>query len=80
MNEENLQVDPLLLEFLDLDSYREREEFISRHSGELSERTLDAMAVSLDIVLDDTNQLFDKAEQLLRCIRTNAKYETDRFR
>lgn len=78
--EEELKADPLLLEFLDLDTFSQREDFLLKHGNDLSDRTLDSMAMSLDIVLDDDNRLFDKSQQLLNCIRMNKRYETDRFR
>ncbi len=78
--EEELKADLLLLEFLDLDTFSQREDFLLKHGNDLSDRTLDSMAMSLDIVLDDDNRLFDKSQQLLNCIRMNKRYETDRFR
>ncbi len=80
MSNENLQVDPLLMEFLDLDTYKDREEFLLKNQNDLNDMALDSMAMSLDLVLDDNNQLFGKAEQLLRCIRMQERYETNRFR
>lgn len=80
MSEEELKADPLLLEFLDLDTYAQREDFLLMHAGELSDRTVDSMAMSLDIFLEDGNSLLDKPQQLLNCIRMNKKYETNRFR
>ena len=74
------QADPLLLEFLDLETSRDRIEFLLRHKEDLSEHTIGSMAASLDMVLDEDNELFDGYEQLLRGLRLHGRFETDRFR
>ena len=80
MSDVVMKADPILLEFLDLETYKEREDFLLKHGNEIDERTLDSMAMSLDLVLDGDNQLFDKKEQLLKCIRMQEKYECTRLR
>ena len=80
MQEELNRADPLLLEFLDLDAYKDREEFIIKHEDELSDRTIDMMASSLDIILEDEGTVFSKAQLLLSAMRIHGKYETNRFR
>ena len=78
-NYEEQGVDPLLLEYLDLDTYTQRGEYLRAHREDLSDRVLDAMAMSHDIVLEE-DLLFGKFEQLLKCVDMHAKYETNRFR
>ena len=73
------QVNPLLLEYLDLDYYKDRAEWVRKHREDLDDSLLDAMAMANDLVLED-NSLLDKDEQLLKCLDMHAKYETDRFR
>ncbi len=80
MQEEEMTADPLLLEFLDLDSYKDREEFIMKHEAELTDRTIDMMASSLDIILEDEGSVFSKAQTLMSAMRIHGKYETNRFR
>ncbi len=73
------QVNPLLLEYLDLEYYKDRAEWVRKHKEDLDDRLLDSMAMAGDMVLED-DPIFDKCEQLLKCLDMQAKYETDRFR
>lgn len=74
------QVNPLLLEFLDLDSYKERAEFLLTHKNEFDARCVDDMALSQEIVLEDKEDLELKVYDLIHCMQMHAKFETNRFR
>ncbi len=75
----NETINPLLLEYLDLKYFKDRAEWVRKHREELDERLLSDMAMANDIVIEE-NPIFDKCEQLLKCLDMQAKYETDRFR
>jgi len=73
------QVNPLLLEFLDLDTYKQRSEFLMEHKNEIDDRCINDMAMSQDIVLEE-RVLEMKIYDLIHCMDMHAKYETNRFR
>lgn len=68
-----------LIEFLDAQSYREKRNVLISMKKELSDDLLNAMAASMDIIVED-GPIDRRYRSLLNCIETNMKFETNRFR
>lgn len=79
MENNEQQVNPLLMDFLDLDTYKERSEFIWKHKEDITDRLVEDMAMSLDVVLEK-GDLDAKIRQLINCIELHAKFECTRLR
>ena len=71
------QINPLLLEFLDLETYKARSEFLRLHKDEFDERCLNDMAMSQDVVLEP-KVLEMMVYDLIHCMDMHAKYEIGR--
>ncbi|MCR5784608.1 MAG: hypothetical protein K6G40_03065 [Eubacterium sp.] len=72
-------VNPLLLEYLDFKYYKDKAKWVRMHRDELDDRLIDDMAMASDLVIEE-DPIFDKCEQLLKCLDMKGKFETDRFR
>lgn len=68
-----------LIEFLDAQSYREKRNVLVSMKKELSDDLINAMAASMDIIVED-GPIDRRYRSLLNCIETNMKFETNRFR
>ena len=75
-NEEE-QINPALLEFLNADTYKEKLEVLSYMKDHIDARTLDSMAVAMDCVLPE-GSYDEKYNFLIKCIKTHEKYELRR--
>lgn len=81
--EENVNVDPRLLAFLEADGYQAKIDVLKSLETELmdslSEDLLIAMGSSMDIEIELTN-VADMFENLMKCIVTRQTYEGTRLR
>ena len=77
--EETTELNPLLLCFLDAESYRDKLELFQSWDGCADEQLLESIAVSLDITLGQ-GSVKDKYREILNCLKTMEHFETDRFR
>ncbi len=70
-----------MMEFLDADDFADREEILERmHLCEdITDLIIDNMAAAIDISVDD-GAIEDRFTDLQNCVRTRAKYETNRLR
>ncbi len=75
MSEE--QVNPLLMQYLDIEDYNKKRDFLRLHEMEMTTRLLNDIAVCEDTVLPDgsTAQMLDA---LYFFISTKARYEVKR--
>lgn len=73
------QINPVLLRFLEADSAEEKNELLKHQDLEVTDRLIDDMAASLDLVIPDgpTDERFQK---LKNAVSTRAKYELERSR
>ncbi len=79
-NMEEEQVNPILLEFLDTDSFEEKYKIlVATPTMDFDNLLIDNMASSIDVVIDD-GDIESRLQDLKVCVRTRAKYETMRFR
>ncbi len=74
------EVNPVLLEFLDTDSFEEKYKIlVATPVMDFDDLLVDNMASSIDVVIDD-GDIEDRVQDLKTCVRTRAKYESARFR
>ncbi|MBE5912224.1 hypothetical protein [Pseudobutyrivibrio sp.] len=79
-NMEEEQVNPILLEFLDTDSFEEKYKIlVATPTMDFDNLLIDNMASSIDVVIED-GDIESRLQDLKVCVRTRAKYETTRFR
>ena len=77
---ENEEVNPILLEFLDTDSFEDKYKLlVATPTMDFDDLLIDNMASSIDVVIDD-GDIESRLQDLKVCVRTRAKYETERFR
>ncbi len=76
---EEVNIDPLVLEFLDTSSYRERLRILSELHHRITDDMINimAMATDLEIKEGDTEERF---EELRACLATCERYEGSRLR
>ena len=78
-DEEEPALDPMLMAFLDADSYEEKLAIFTDMRGRVTDDMLTTMAVALDIDLKE-GELMERYEELKNCIVMLEKYECNRLR
>ena len=77
---ENEEINPILVEFLDTDSFEEKYKIlVATPLLDYDDLLIDNMASSMDVVIAD-GIIEDRVQDLKTCVRTRAKYETTRLR
>ncbi|MGN0424250.1 MAG: DUF1653 domain-containing protein [Acetatifactor sp.] len=77
--EEELQLDPGVLEFLDADSYEEKLNVLAGLHHRITDHMLTTMAISCDIEVGE-GDIEKRYSQLRNCLLTLQKYECKRLR
>ncbi len=77
--EEELNLDPMLVEFLDADTYEDKLNILVGLHSRITDDMLNTMAVSLDLELEE-GELEERYMTLKNCIVTLEKYECNRLR
>lgn len=77
--EEQLNIDPLVLEFLDADSYGQRLSILDALHSRITDDMINMMAVSADLEIKE-GDVEDRYMELRNCLRTFEKYECNRLR
>ncbi len=77
--EEPTEVNPLLLRFLEAETYRDKLELFQCWEGYEDEQLLESIAASLDITLSNGSSK-EKFRQILSCLKTFEHFEIDRLR
>lgn len=77
--QEELNIDPLVLQFLDADSYERRLEILSMLHSRIDHDMINTMAVAVDIEVKE-GDIEDRYEELKSCLLTFEKYECSRLR
>lgn len=72
-------LDPLLLQFLDADTYREKLNLLAALRPRITDDMINTMAVSLDVEVND-GELGERYEALKACLLTMERYECNRLR
>lgn len=77
--EEELQLPPMLVEFLDADSYEEKLEILSRLHREMTDDMINTIAVSLDLEVKE-GDIEERYREVMNCLITLEKFECNRLR
>ena len=74
------EVNPILLEFLDTDSFEEKYKIlVATPIMDFDNLLIDNMASSIDVVVED-GDIESRVQDLKNCVRTRSRYESLRFR
>lgn len=72
------EVNPLLLQFLDTDTYKQKLDLFLSMRKKIDDRLIDDIAAALDVVVDN-GPLEVRYDKLKSCIETLERFECDRF-
>ncbi len=78
-SEEQINIDPLVLEFLDANSYEQRVNILTSLRNRITDEMINTMAVAVDLEIKEGN-VEDRYEELRNCLLTFEKYEGNRLR
>ena len=73
------ELDPLVLEFLDADSYEERLNILAGLHHRITDEMITTMAIASDLEIDD-GDIEERYESLRTCLLTLERYECNRLR
>jgi len=76
---EELNIDPLVLRFLDADSYERRLEILSMLHSRIDHNMINTMAVAVDVEIKE-GEIEDRYEELKNCLLTLERFECNRLR
>ncbi len=79
VTEEELQLDPLLLDFLDADTYEEKLSILAALHSRITDDMITTMAIASDVEVAE-GELEVRYNQLKSCLLTLDKYEINRLR
>jgi len=79
LEEEELDIDPLVLEFLDSDSYEQRLNILAGLHHRITDDMITTMAIACDIEIND-GEMEERYEALKTCLLTLQRYECNRLR
>lgn len=77
--EEQVNIDPLVLEFLDANSYEQRVNILTSLRNRITDEMINTMAVAVDLEIKE-GDVEDRYEELKNCLLTFEKYEGNRLR
>lgn len=77
--EEQLNIDPLVLAFLDADSYEQKLMILDSLHNRITDDMINTMAVSSDLEIKE-GDVEDRYMELRNCLRTFEKFECNRLR
>lgn len=76
---EELELDPLVLEFLDADSYEQKLNILAGLHHRITDEMITTMAIACDIEVND-GETEERYEELKNCLLTMEKFECNRLR
>ena len=76
---EEIQLDPLILEFLDADTYEQRLNILAALHHRITDEMITTMAIVCDVEVMD-GDIEERYESLKNCLLTLEKYESNRLR
>ncbi|MBQ8596503.1 MAG: DUF1653 domain-containing protein [Lachnospiraceae bacterium] len=79
VSNEEIQIDPLVLEFLDAGTYEERLNILSALHHRITDEMITTMALSVDLEIED-GEVEERYEELKNCLLTFERYEGSRLR
>lgn len=77
--EETINIDPLVMEFLDADSYEERLNILAALHCRITDEMINTMSVAVDVEVNE-GDIEERYEALKNCLVTLEKYECNRLR
>lgn len=77
--EETINIDPLVMEFLDADSYEERLNILAALHCRITNEMINTMSVAVDVEVNE-GDIEERYEALKNCLVTLEKYECNRLR
>lgn len=78
-NDEEVSLDPMVLEFLDTDSYEQRLNILAGLHHRITDEMITVMAIACDIEIND-GDVEERYEALKYCLMTLERYECNRLR
>ncbi len=72
-------IDPLVMEFLDADSYEERLNILAALQHRITDEMINTMAVAIDVEVQD-GEITQRYEDLKKCLLLYDKFECNRMR
>lgn len=78
-SEQKLDLDPLVVEFLDADSYEERLNLLAALHPRITDEMINTLAVAVDVEIKD-GDVQTRYEELKNCLLMLEKYECNRLR
>lgn len=79
VSDDNEVVSPILLDFLDADTYEEKLNVLIGSRKNLTDRIVNHMAISIDCIVED-GDMEDRINNLIYCLKTHARFEDKRLR
>ena len=76
---EELNLDPLVIQFMDADLAADKNDILSRLRPVITNDMIDIMAMSLGVVVNE-GDVYDRYNDLRTCLTTMEKYESTRLR
>ncbi len=77
--EEQVNIDPMVMEFLDADTYEQRLHILAALRDRITDDMINTMAVAVDLEIKD-GSVEERYEELKNCLLTFEKYECNRLR
>ncbi|MCH5259274.1 MAG: DUF1653 domain-containing protein [Lachnospiraceae bacterium] len=78
-SDEQVHIDPLVMEFLDADTYEQRLNILAALRDRVTDDMINTMAVAVDLEIKD-GDIGARYEELKNCLLTFEKYECNRLR
>lgn len=78
-SDEQMHIDPLVMDFLDADTYEQRLSILAALRDRVTDDMINTMAVAVDLEIKD-GDIGARYEELKNCLLTFAKYECNRLR
>lgn len=79
LTEGEMALDPMVLEFLDADSYEQRLNILAGLHHRITDEMITTMAIACDVEIDD-GEMEERYEALKNCLLTLERYECQRIR
>ena len=76
---QQLNIDPLVMEFLEADTYEQRLNILAALRGRITDEMINTMAMAVDLEIKE-GDVEERYEELKNCLLTFEKYECNRLR
>lgn len=76
---QQLNIDPLVMEFLDADTYEQRLNILAALRSRITDEMINTMAMAVDLEIKE-GDVEERYEELRNCLLTFEKYECNRLR